>query len=110
MLDAGHDGSFGGTIAFELVGDHHPRRPTLLLQQLAQQAPSGLGVAAALNKDVENKALLVNRASQPVFAPGDGDDDLVEMRFVAAMRRIAAGCGGQRLHRTSAPIAGLSHS
>lgn len=71
MLDAGHDGSFGGTIAFELVGDHHPWRSPLRLEQPAQQTPGSLGVAAALNKHVEHEALLVDGAPQPVLAPGD---------------------------------------
>jgi hypothetical protein len=44
----------------------------------------GLLVAPALDEDVENEALLVNRAPQPMLLPGDGDDDLIEVPFVTA--------------------------
>ena len=87
VLDAGHDLPLGGGVAFQLVGDQHTRRSSLLLQQLAEQAFGGLLVAPALDEDIENKALLVDRAPEPMLLAGDGDDDLIEVPFVAA-----AGC------------------
>ena len=38
----------------------------------------------ALDEDVENKALLVDRAPEPVLSAGNGDDDLIQVPFVAA--------------------------
>jgi hypothetical protein len=86
MLDAGHNFSPGRGIAFQLVGDQHTTRSSLFLQQFVEQAPGGLPVTPALDEDVENKALLVDRAPEPVLLAGDGDDDLVEVPFVAAAR------------------------
>src|SRR5271166_1190178 len=83
MLDAGHDLPLGRGIAAQLVGDQHPRRSPLLLQKLAQQAFGSLLVAPALHEDIENKALLVDRSPKPVLRAGGGDDDLVEVPFVA---------------------------
>jgi hypothetical protein len=87
VLDAGHDLALGGTVAAQLVGDQHTRRSSLLLQQLAEQAFGGLLVSQALDEDLENKALLVDRAPEPVLLAGDGDDDLIKVPFVTA-----AGC------------------
>src|SRR3954453_23061140 len=87
VLDARHDLPLGGSRAFQLVGDQHTRRPALLLPQLAQQALGGLLVAPALDKNIENVAFLVDRAPQPMLCAGDGDDDLIQVPFVAA-----AGC------------------
>jgi hypothetical protein len=36
MLDTGHDLPLSGGVAAQLVGDQHPRRSRLLLQQLAE--------------------------------------------------------------------------
>jgi hypothetical protein len=36
------------------------------------------------DEDVENEALLVDRAPEPMLLVGDGDDDLIEVPFVAA--------------------------
>src|SRR5271166_5001227 len=83
MLDAGHDLPLGRGIAAQLVGDQHPRRSPLLLQKLAQQAFGSLLVAPALHEDIENKALLVDRAPEPVLRASGGDDDLIEVPFVA---------------------------
>ena len=60
------------------------RWPPRLLQELAEQAFGGLPVAPALDEDIENKALLVDRAPEPVLLAGDGEDDLVKVPFVAA--------------------------
>jgi len=87
MLDAGHDLPLGRGVAAQLVGDQHTRRPPLLLQKLAQQAFSGSLVAPALDQDIENEALLVNRPPEPMLLAGDGDDDLIKVPFIAAAGR-----------------------
>jgi hypothetical protein len=43
-------------------------------------------VALALDEDVENETFLVDSAPERMFLGGDGDDDLVEVPFVAAAR------------------------
>src|SRR3978361_2216835 len=88
MLDAGHDLALGCGVAAELVGDQHTRRSSLFLQELAEQAFGGLLVAPALDEDIKNKALLVDRAPEPVLLAGDGEDDLIKVPFVAAAREL----------------------
>ena len=84
VLDAGHDLPLGGSVAAQFVGDQHTRRPQLPFQKLAEQAFGGLLVAPALDQNVENEALLVDRAPEPVLRAGDRDDDLIKVPFVAA--------------------------
>ena len=93
MFDPGHDLALGRGVALELVGDEHTRGSTLLLEELAQQAFGGVLVAPALDENIENEAVLVDGTPQPMLFPGDADDDLIEMPFVATARRSASGCG-----------------
>src|SRR3954449_7985638 len=51
----------GGGIARQLVRDQHARRPSLPLEQLAQQTLGGLLVAPALHQHLEHEAGLVDR-------------------------------------------------
>jgi hypothetical protein len=69
VLDAGHDLTLAARIAFQLVGDPRRRRWPLLLQQLADQAFGSLPVTPALDREIENKALLIDRASEPMRLP-----------------------------------------
>jgi hypothetical protein len=74
-------------IAGELVGDHHPRRSPLPLQELARQPLGGFRITPALNQNVEHDAVLIDGAPQPVRRPGDLDDDLIEVPLVAGPRQ-----------------------
>jgi hypothetical protein len=85
MLDAGHDIAFCGAIGSELVGDHHTWQMALTLKKLSHQAFCSLGIAATLHQGVENKTILIDGTPEPVFLSLDGDDDLVEMLFVAEL-------------------------
>jgi hypothetical protein len=105
VLDVGHDLTLGRGIAAELVGDPHARRSPLSLQQLAEQAFGGLFIAPALHEDIENKALLVDRAPQPVLRAGDGDDDLVKVPFVAAAWGSPTNAIGEFAAELQAPLA-----
>lgn len=83
MLDAGHDIAFCGTVGSELVGNYHAWRTALSFQKLAHQTLCSLGTAAALDEDVEDEAILIDGAPEPVFLSSNSDDDLVEVPFVA---------------------------
>ena len=110
VLDAGHDLPLGRGVAFQLVGDQHTRRSSLLLQQFAQQAFGCLLVAPALDQDIENRARLVDRAPEPVLLAGDADDDLIEVPFVATARRTPLDAVGKLPAEPSGSIAGSSHT
>jgi hypothetical protein len=96
VLDAGHDLPLGGSVAAQFVGDQHTRRPQLPFQKLAEQAFSGLLVAPALDQNVENEALLVDRTPEPVLRAGDRDDE-------------ASGAGQLQPRALSEPDVILSH-
>jgi len=83
MLDPGHDLSLGSGVALQLVGDEQTRCSTLLLEELTEQAFGGLLVAPVLDENIENETVLVNCTPEPMFLPGEADDDLIEVPFVA---------------------------
>jgi hypothetical protein len=55
----------------------------LSFQELSHQTLGGLGIAAALHQHVENEAILIDSPPQPMLLAADGDDDLIEVPFVA---------------------------
>lgn len=83
VFDTGYDLAFCCAIGPELVGDYHTRRTALPFQKLLHQTLCSLGMAASWHQHVENKAVLTNGAPKPVFLSTDGDDNLIEMLFVA---------------------------
>jgi hypothetical protein len=86
MLDPGHDLPLGSGVAPQLVGDEHTRCSTLPLEEFAEQAFGGLLVAASLDENIENEAVLVDGTPEPMLLPGDADDDLIEVPFVCKFR------------------------
>jgi hypothetical protein len=87
MLDPEHDLPPGSGVVLQLIGDEHMRGSTLLLEELAEQAFGGLLVAPALDENIENEAVLVDGTPQSMFLPGDADDNLIKVPFVATARR-----------------------
>jgi hypothetical protein len=77
-------------ITGQLVGDHHARPDALLLEQLAEQAPSGFHVASALNQNVEHDPMLIHGTPEPMLPARDADDNFVEMPFVSGGRKTPA--------------------
>ena len=53
-------------IASELVGDQHPKRRALPLEEFAEEPLGGLGVAPARDDDVEDVAVPVDGPPQVV--------------------------------------------
>ena len=83
MLDTRHDLPLCGIVGAKLVGDHHPRRSSLTLQQLAHQTLGRLGIAAALHQHLQDETVLIHSAPEPVLLATDRNDGLVEMPLVA---------------------------
>src|SRR6266436_1486453 len=104
MLDPGHDLPLGRGVAFQLVGDEHTRGSTLLLEELAEQALGGLLVASAPDENIENEAVLVDGTPEPMFLPGDADDDLIKVPFVATARRSLTDTAGEFPAEFEAPL------
>ena len=61
-------------------------------------------VSSTLDPDVENEAILIDRAPKPVLLAGDRDDDLIPMPFVAASRRRLANLIGKRFAELPPPL------
>src|SRR3984893_16027658 len=95
MLDPGHDLPLGRGVAPQLVGDEHTRGSTLLLEEFAEQALGSLFVTPALHQNIENEAVLVDGAPEPVPLPGDADDNLIKVPFVATARRSPTDAVGE---------------
>ena len=62
-------------------------------------------LSAALDQDVENEAVLINGAPEPVLFAGDRDDNLIHMPFVPASRRALADPIGEHLAEFLSPLA-----
>lgn len=69
VLDTRHNHALCSVIGPKLVGDHHPRRQALALQQLAHQTLRRFGIASALHDNLQNKAILIYGAPEPCFFP-----------------------------------------
>src|SRR3954454_6035650 len=61
-------------------------------------------VASALDQDIENEAFLIDRAPEPVLLASDGDDDLIQMPFVAAARGASTEAVGEFAAEFQAPL------
>src|SRR3954447_25988261 len=104
MLDARHDLPLCRTVARQLVGDHDARRPALPLQQLAQQALGSALIPPALDQHVEDDAVLVDRAPQPVLLAGYFQHDFIEMPFVSSSRQTPPDPVGEVLAELEPPL------
>jgi hypothetical protein len=85
VFDAGHDVAFCRAIGSQLVGDHDAWRTPLSFQKLSHQTFGCLGIAAALHQHVENEAILIDSPPKPVLLAANGDDDFIEVPFVAKL-------------------------
>jgi len=83
MFDAGHNVAFGRAVGSEFIGDHDAWRMALTFQKLSHQTFGSVGITAALHQHIENEAILIDSSPQPMFLAANGDDDLIEMPFVA---------------------------
>ena len=93
------------SVGAELVGDHDPGRDDRRFQKPLHEPLRHAGVSSTLDQDVENDAVLIDGAPEPVWLAGDRDDDLIHMPFVAASRRALADLIGERLAELLPPLA-----
>ncbi|BCH67766.1 hypothetical protein RvVAT039_pl05990 (plasmid) [Agrobacterium vitis] len=54
-------------------------------QEFSHQTLCSLGIAAALDKDVKDETILIDGAPEPMFLAANGDDDFIEIPFVAKL-------------------------
>ena len=105
MFDAKAHLRSRSAVRTELVRDHHARRRDGGFQELPHEPLRSARVSSALDQDVENEAILIDGAPQPVLLAGDRDNDFVHMPFVAASGRAPADLIGERLAELLPPLA-----
>lgn len=74
----------------EFVGHQHPRCPSLLTHQLAEEAFRGFRVAVRLEQNVEDVAVLVDCPPQVVPDAADRDEHPVRKPCIAGSGSVAA--------------------
>jgi hypothetical protein len=82
------------SVGFELVGDQNAGRFGRPLEELSHKPPCGCSVPAALNENVEDEAILIDGAPEPMFPAADRDHNLVQVPFVATRRGLTANAVG----------------
>lgn len=88
MLDRGHDLTPRWGAGTELVRDDTFRPAPLLSQQSGQQPSGGFSIAAGLDDLVEQVAILVDGAPQPVLLAAYRHGHFVQMPDIARARRF----------------------
>ena len=89
-------------IAAQLIGDDNARSAELSDQTL-QESLRRLRVPARLDENVQNVAICVNGAPEPVFRASDRDHNLVEMPLVRSTWPIATNAVGEMRAETIDP-------
>jgi len=83
VLDTRQDLALCGRVALEFVRHDNARNVPQALQQLAEEPPSGCSTAPALDQDVEDISVLIDRAPKVVLLSADADEHLVHVPLVA---------------------------
>src|SRR5258707_9532297 len=76
----------GSAVGAQLVSRYLFRREALLAEQLAHESDGCALVTSALNQDLEDLALMIDRAPQIHMLAGDPDDHFVEMPAITWSR------------------------
>jgi len=66
-------------VTAEFVGDQPARDAALALQQFPEEPRGGASIPSRLDQDVEDVAVLVDRAPQVLLATMQGDEQLIQM-------------------------------
>jgi hypothetical protein len=104
MFDARQDLSLRRAIAFELVRDDHARYVRHPLQQLAEKLLRCLLVSTALDENLQDVAILIDRPPQVVPFAADGQKHLIQVPLVARPGPAASELMGIRLSEFPAPL------
>ena len=108
MFDVRHSLALGGGVAFKLVGHHYSWLHTLPLEQLSQQPLGRLRIPPALDQRVKDEAILVHSPPEILALAADGQDDLIQVPFVAPVRRPSAQGVGDIAAEFQPPLADVS--
>lgn len=105
VLDARQDLALRGGVALELIRHDHPWDIPQAPQQLAKEA-LGRGCATpALDQDVENISVLVDRPPEIVLLAADANEHFVQVPLVARLWPAPLQLVGEDPTKTQAPLA-----
>ena len=96
-------------IGAQLVGDYDARWRDRGLEERLHEPLRCRGVPSSLDQNLENEAVLVDCAPQPMCLTRDRDDDFIQMPFVAASRRTLADRVSEGLAEFLPPWRTVSH-
>jgi hypothetical protein len=83
MFDTGQDLAHGGTVASQLIHDHHSMDISLALEKLANEGPGGFLVAPTLDENIQHVAVLIHRPPEGVTYAMHGQTHIIQMPHVA---------------------------
>src|SRR6202451_4158028 len=93
------------SVGAELVRDHDAGQCDGGFQKPIHESLRRAGVSSTLDQDVENDAVLIDGAPEPVWLAGDRGDDLIHRPSVAPSRRALADLIGECLAELLPPLA-----
>ena len=104
VFDARHHALFRSSVALELVGHDDAMDIPQTFEQFAKEAFGCVLVSAALHQDVQNVAILIDRAPRIVELAVNGEIDLIQMPFVTPPRAVTPQIVGKFLTKLQAPL------
>ena len=104
MLHARQYFPLGRAIAFELVGDDHPRNIPAALEQLTEEFLGGVLVPPTLDQHIQHITVLIHLPPQVVTLLIDGEEDLIKVPLLARSGMSAKQRIGICLAKFAAPI------
>ena len=79
MLDTGQDFALGRAIATQLIGYDHSRHVLQITKQLAEEPLCGLGIAPALDQNVEHTAVLIHGPPEVTSFASETEEHLAKL-------------------------------
>jgi hypothetical protein len=105
VLEARQDHALRGSVAFELVRHDDARNVSQALQQLAEEPPGRGGAAPALDQNVEDIPVPVDRAPKIMLLAADPDEHLVHVPLVTRSWSAPLQHIGEDPAKAQAPLA-----
>jgi hypothetical protein len=105
MFHARQELSLGGSITLQLIRDDDPWSILASFEELAEEFLRSLLVPPALHQDIEDVPVLVDGTPEIVPCPIDGEEDFIQMPFVAGSGTPAPKLIGIGLPELQAPFA-----
>jgi hypothetical protein len=104
MFDAGQEFPLGRSLTLEFSRHDHARHVPAPFEELAETLLRGLLVSTALDKHIQDRAVLIHRPPEVVALALDGEKDLIERSRVTGLRTPMAELIGILLAKFATPF------